>query len=199
MNIFYKLLGFVLPTSIKEEVLGDLHEVHYKIKKQGKSTLESNWIIVRRGIRIAWSAYYWSRKEKNDKQTKYIPKPLNSLQYDLIKFEKEEFRNYGINHSSLMNVDITKEFRRQTRFSYNVAIGVTTASSLITLVGIGLLISNKKPEGMFTLAGGLSSTYFSTQIVRKKREELEKWEIHEKLAIELSEQLQDSFNHSIKN
>ncbi len=124
---------------------------------------------------------------------------MNGLQYDCIKLEKEEFSNSVNNRSSLINVDITKEFLQQTRFSYNVAIGVTTASSLITLAGIGLLISSKKTEGICTLAGGLSSTYYSAQMVRKKREKLEKWEIHEKLAVELSEQLQDSFNHSIKN
>jgi hypothetical protein len=74
-------------------------------------------------------------------------------------------------HSSLTHPDIARvddfhnsnqetirnELLRQARWSFNFAIFMMAASSVISIAGIGLLLSGKVREGAVTAAGGLAS------------------------------------------
>jgi|LakMenEpi03Aug12_release.lakeMendotaPanAssembly.Ray.scaffolds.fasta_scaffold110289_2 hypothetical protein len=53
LNLFFLTLSFVLPPTMKEEVIGDLYELSYNLEKQGKSALKTNLIVVIFGLKIA--------------------------------------------------------------------------------------------------------------------------------------------------
>ncbi|NEP12139.1 MAG: pentapeptide repeat-containing protein [Symploca sp. SIO2C1] len=82
MNIFYRLISVFLPFSLREEVLGDLHEVHHNLIEEGKSRYESGLIITVRGLLIvlaicqpfaSFEQYLFSRNQKAKlQQSKYI-------------------------------------------------------------------------------------------------------------------------------
>ena len=54
MKFFFSILSFILPFSMKEEVIGDLYELKYGLEQQGKSKLETNLIVVLFGLKIAF-------------------------------------------------------------------------------------------------------------------------------------------------
>ena len=73
-------------------------------------------------------------------------------------------------HSSLTDPNVTRvndlrsnqeaiksELLRQARWSFNFAIFMMAAGSVISIAGIGLWLSGKVPEGVVTAAGGLAS------------------------------------------
>ncbi|AOW99469.1 hypothetical protein BJP34_08390 [Moorena producens PAL-8-15-08-1] len=75
--------------------------------------------------------------------------------------------------------EIILELLRQARHSYNLALGVTAASALMTLFGVGLFYSNKVSEASLTASGGVLGTITSVQFAKDSKEELE--EMMEKL------------------
>ena len=75
--------------------------------------------------------------------------------------------------------EIIRELLRQVRHSYNLALGVTAASALMTLFGVGLFYSNKVSEASLTASGGVLGTITSVQFAKDSKEELE--EMMEKL------------------
>ncbi len=75
--------------------------------------------------------------------------------------------------------EIIRELLRQARHSYNLALGVTAASALMTLCGVGLLYIDKVSEASLTASGGFLGTLTSIQFAKESKEELE--EIMEKL------------------
>jgi len=84
----------------------------------------------------------------------------------------------GDNYSD-MKEEIIRELLRQVRYSYNLALGITAASALITLFGVGLLYFDKVSEASLTSASGLLATIASVQQAKQAKEELR--EIIEKL------------------
>ncbi len=76
--------------------------------------------------------------------------------------------------------EIIREFLRQVRYSYNLALGVTAASALMTLFGVGLLYINKLSEATLTTSGGVLATITSVQFAKQSQEELR--EVMDKLS-----------------
>ncbi|AKG20479.1 TRADD-N-associated membrane domain-containing protein [Calothrix sp. 336/3] len=68
--------------------------------------------------------------------------------------------------------EIIRELLHMTRKSYNLALGITAASALMTLFGVGLLYFNKVSEASLTASGGVLTTLVSVQHTNKKQEEL---------------------------
>ena len=75
--------------------------------------------------------------------------------------------------------EIIRESIRQAKYSYNLALGVTAASALMTLSGVGLLYIDKVSEASLTASGGVLGTITSVQFAKDSKEELE--EMMEKL------------------
>ena len=72
-----------------------------------------------------------------------------------------------------MRQKIIAEFIRQTQLTFNLALGVTTASAIITLLGVGLFYFDKVPEASLTAGGGILGSIGSVQFAKETREELE--------------------------
>ena len=75
--------------------------------------------------------------------------------------------------------EIIRELLRQARHSYNLALGVTAASALMTFCGVRLFYSNKVSEASLTASGGFLGTITSVQFAKDSKEKLE--EMMEKL------------------
>lgn len=69
--------------------------------------------------------------------------------------------------------EIIREFLRQARLSYNLALAVTTISALMTLSGVGLLYLDKVSEATLTASGGVLATITSVQFAKQSKEELQ--------------------------
>lgn len=72
-----------------------------------------------------------------------------------------------------MQEKIVAEFIRQTQLTFNLALGVSTASAIITLLGVGLFYLDKIPEASLTAGGGIMASIGSVQFAKETREELE--------------------------
>ena len=72
-----------------------------------------------------------------------------------------------------MRKKIIAEFIRQTQLTFNLALGVTTASAIITLLGVGLFYLDKIPEASLTAGGGIVASIGSVQFAKETREDLE--------------------------
>ncbi|OUL22187.1 hypothetical protein BV372_30820 [Nostoc sp. T09] len=68
--------------------------------------------------------------------------------------------------------EIIRELLRQVRHSYNLALGVTAASALMTLFGVGLLYFDKVSEASLTAGSGILATITSVQFSKQAKEEL---------------------------
>ena len=86
------------------------------------------------------------------------------------KFFKKPENNDDYNE---MKEEIIREFLRQVRHSYNLALGVTAASALMTLFGVGLLYIDKVSEATLTASGGVFATITSVQFAKQSKEELQ--------------------------
>lgn len=75
---------------------------------------------------------------------------------------------------STIELSITNERLRQARWSFNTALSATTASFLISLVGAGLLLSNKVSEGTVIGVGGLVSSVQCIQLAKDANRRLDK-------------------------
>ena len=89
------------------------------------------------------------------------------------------FRKFLLNHQpsfkddySDIKEEIIREFLREVRQSYNLALAVTAASALITLLGVGLLYLDKVPEASITAGGGVLASLRSVQFAKDAKEEL---------------------------
>ena len=63
-----------------------------------------------------------------------------------------------------------QECLRQASWSFNLAIILTIASAIISIIGIGLLFSNKINEGTATTAGGLAFNLVSVNFLKLSKE-----------------------------
>ncbi len=73
-----------------------------------------------------------------------------------------------------VELSIAAERLRQARYSFNIALSATTASFFISLVGAGLLLSNKISEGAVTATGGLLSSVQCIQLAKDANRRLDK-------------------------
>ncbi len=75
---------------------------------------------------------------------------------------------------SSIELSITQERLRQSRYSFNLAIVATTVSFFISLVGAGILLSNKVSQGTVIAAVGLVSGVRCTQLAKDANDRLDK-------------------------
>ncbi|MGL6342813.1 MAG: TRADD-N-associated membrane domain-containing protein [Waterburya sp.] len=69
---------------------------------------------------------------------------------------------------------IAHERLRQARYSFNLALTTTAVSFLISLIGAGLLISDKVPSGAITSALGLISSVRYFEFAKDANDRLDK-------------------------
>ena len=72
----------------------------------------------------------------------------------------------GVDNLQISKLHIRKELLRQAHWSFNFAILLMAASSVISIIGISLLLSGKVTEGTVTTAGGLVSYILPTNCLR---------------------------------
>lgn len=77
------------------------------------------------------------------------------------------------NQNSLENV-VLQERVRQAKYSFNLALIATAISACVGLVGAGLLLSGKLPEGSVTAAGGLVSSTCCIRFAKDANDRLDK-------------------------
>ena len=73
-----------------------------------------------------------------------------------------------------MELSIASECLRQAHHSFNLALVATTVSFCVSLIGAGLLLSDKVPEGTATTASGLASSVLCIQLAKDTNEKLDK-------------------------
>lgn len=78
------------------------------------------------------------------------------------------------NSHSTIELGIAQERLRQAHHSFNLALIATSVSFCISLVGAGLLLSGKVPEGTVTSAGGLASSVQCLQFAKDANDRLDK-------------------------
>lgn len=79
-----------------------------------------------------------------------------------------------------LNVDIAQEGLRQAKESFNLSkmsfklvFMMTAASGLISLVGVGLLLTERVSEGTATTAGGIASGLCFSQMAKDAKDRLD--------------------------
>ncbi|TBR56409.1 hypothetical protein B4U84_30065 [Westiellopsis prolifica IICB1] len=78
------------------------------------------------------------------------------------------------NSYSTIELSIAQERLRQARYSFNLALIATALSACISLVGAGLLLSGKVPEGTVTAAGGMAASVRCIQFAKDTNDRLDK-------------------------
>jgi hypothetical protein len=63
---------------------------------------------------------------------------------------------------------------RQARYSFNLALIATGISAGVGLLGAGLLLSGRLPEGTITAAGGLASSACCIRFAKDSNDRLDK-------------------------
>lgn len=82
--------------------------------------------------------------------------------FNLFNFSQ---KNHQEQLDSILEKSVIQERLRQAHLSFDVAIGVIVISTIINIVGVGLLLSGKVSTGVATTAGGLSSNLISLQLI----------------------------------
>lgn len=75
--------------------------------------------------------------------------------------------------TNTIELSIAQERLRQAYHSFNLALFATAASFCIGLVGAGLLLSGKVPEGTITAVGGLASSVRCIQFAKDANDRLD--------------------------
>ncbi|HLO83990.1 MAG TPA: hypothetical protein VK203_03100 [Nostocaceae cyanobacterium] len=73
-----------------------------------------------------------------------------------------------------MKRKINEEFLRQVKLTFNLALGVSAASAMMTLFGVGMLYFNKVQEGGVTTGTGILASIGSVQFAKEAKEDLRK-------------------------
>jgi hypothetical protein len=98
---------------------------------------------------MARHPFYWVARLLKPRDANWVEQeqPLS-----LMRLKTLDTNNLHPSHSNIL-----KELLRQARWSFNFAILMMTASSIISIAGIILLLSGNVKEGTVTAAGGLAS------------------------------------------
>jgi hypothetical protein len=110
---------------------------------------------------------------------KSIPTNLEARNYMLPNHRSSEDKNVSTLNSciktySAVELSIAQERLRQARWSFNVALAMTTAFAVISLVGVALLLSGKTTEGSVAAAGGFASSVRCLQLAKDTNDRLDK-------------------------
>ena len=73
-----------------------------------------------------------------------------------------------------MEVAIVQERLRQARYSFNLALIATGVSACVGLLGAGLLLSGKLPEGTVTAAAGVASSACCIRFAKDANDRLDR-------------------------
>ena len=65
---------------------------------------------------------------------------------------------------------VIKERLRQARLSFNIALSLTIISAIISVIGVGFLLSGKTSEGTATTTGGLASKIVSVGLLKMTKD-----------------------------
>lgn len=79
-----------------------------------------------------------------------------------------------MNYYSKIELSIAQERLRQARYSFNLAIIATAVSFFIGLVGAGILLINKAPQGSVIAAIGLVSGVRCTKFANDANDRLDR-------------------------
>ena len=69
--------------------------------------------------------------------------------------------------------EVQRELLRQCKHSYNVAVGAIATSYVVTLLGVGLLYTDKIAESAFTASTGTIFSLSSMTSANAKKQELQ--------------------------
>ena len=69
---------------------------------------------------------------------------------------------------------VAQERIRQAHYSFNLALGMTAASALISLAGIILICAGKAPAGTVATTGGVASSVRCLQLAKEANDRLDK-------------------------
>lgn len=75
---------------------------------------------------------------------------------------------------SAIELSIVQERLRQAHFGFNLAFTATAISACVSLIGAGLLLSGKVPEGMVITSGGLVSSVRCVRLAKDANDRLDK-------------------------
>ena len=75
---------------------------------------------------------------------------------------------------SAVELSIAQERLRQAHHSFNLALVMTAACALISLIGIIFLFLGKGPEGTITAIAGLTSTIRCLELAKDTNDRLDK-------------------------
>ncbi len=78
------------------------------------------------------------------------------------------------NTKLIVEMSIARERLRQARLSFNLALVTTAVSAFISLVGAGLLLTEKANEGAVTAAGGMAASVRCVQLAKEANDRLDK-------------------------
>jgi hypothetical protein len=92
----------------------------------------------------------------------------------IIHFLKSMTNQSVPNSNSNTEWFIAQERLRQARHSFNLALTTTAVSFCISLIGAGLLLSDKIPSGAITSAVGLVSSAGCLKLARDANDRLDK-------------------------
>ena len=73
-----------------------------------------------------------------------------------------------------MELSIAQERLRQARLSFNLALIATATSACVSLMGAGLLLSGKVPQGAVTTTGGLAFSVRCVQLAKDANDRRDK-------------------------
>ncbi|MBW4613110.1 MAG: hypothetical protein KME21_07450 [Desmonostoc vinosum HA7617-LM4] len=76
--------------------------------------------------------------------------------------------------SNSVEMNIAQERLRQARLSFNLALIATALSTVIGLVGAGLLLTEKVHEGAVTAAGGMAASVRCAQLAKEANDRLDR-------------------------
>ncbi|MGD1698609.1 TRADD-N-associated membrane domain-containing protein [Dapis sp. BLCC M229] len=65
---------------------------------------------------------------------------------------------------------VIKERLRQAKLSFNIALSLIIISAIISVIGVGILLSGKTSEGTATTAGGLASKIVSIGLLKMTKD-----------------------------
>ena len=72
------------------------------------------------------------------------------------------------------NNSFLQERIRQTRLAFNVLLGATVLSGIVSFTGVGLLLSDRVSEGTITSIGGLISNVAFAKMAQDANDRLDK-------------------------
>lgn len=85
-----------------------------------------------------------------------------------------EIHTENTNSKPALKLDIAGERLRQARYSFNLALIATALSVGISLIGSGLLLWGKVPEGAVTATGGMAASVRCIQLAKDANDRLDR-------------------------